>query len=171
MSKIKTGQEWAKQPDIKGKTLVLVESVGFSKYIGKEFVVSDFNRIYLGHPDGCHLYNYNHSKFKLKETDMIDWRKPLQIEATGQASVPCKFVTASLRGDRNIVETEDGNVFAVCKITGFVHGRIGCFRVANVKEPWEVAWEDYIKELDASYGGLEMSVFKAGFNYALGSVK
>jgi hypothetical protein len=102
---------------------------------------------------------------------MIDWRKPLQIEATGQAPIPCKFVTSSFRGDRNIVETEDGNVYAVCKITGFVHGRIGCFHVKNVKEPWELAWDAYMKKLDANYGGLEMSVFKAGFNYARGSFK
>ena len=136
------------------------------------------------HPDGYQfiyskmdnrpvkLFQLQHTLFE-KESTMIDWKKPLQLEGLGMAPLPCKFVTVSLKGDKNIVETADGTIYAVYKNTGCVQGQLGHIRVTNAKEPWEVAFADYKQKQKDYKDPTEESIFEAGYqagiDYALGA--
>lgn len=110
-----------------------------------------------------------------KETKMaVDWTKPLQIEGLEKAPLACKFLTFNLKGDKHIVETVEGAVYAAYKESGLLQGQLGFVRVTNKLKPWEEAfdrWQGQPAEQDYTVKKTFEAGFEAGLTYALGTVK
>jgi hypothetical protein len=86
------------------------------------------------------LKNLKYTLFrKLKMT--VNWKEPLRIEGLGQAPLSCKVLTNNLKGDKWVVETEDGTVYAAYKDTGLVQGQLGFVQVTNPPQEWKQAFE------------------------------
>jgi hypothetical protein len=87
------------------------------------------------------LKNLKYTLFrKLKMT--VNWKEPLRIEGLGQAPLPCTLLVSSTKkGDKVVVETADGAVYAAYKDTGLVQGQLGFVRVTNPPQEWKQAFE------------------------------
>lgn len=72
----------------------------------------------------------------------VNWKEPLQIEGLGQAPLTCTLLVSSTKkGDKVVVETADGTVYAAYKDTGLVQGQLGFVRVTNPPQEWKQAFE------------------------------
>jgi outer membrane protein assembly factor BamB len=87
------------------------------------------------------LKNLKYTLFrKLRMT--VNWSQALQIEGLDSTPLPCVLlVSSTIKGNKVVVETQDGTIYAAYKDTGLVQGQLGFVRVTNPPQEWKQAFE------------------------------
>lgn len=154
MSLTKTGTGWLESGQLKVGDKLVAVAVDFISpeltrgTIYEVFPSSGRSSLAIKTDKGIlvNLGAYSITTFYKKESTMVDWSKPLEVVGWG----PMLYV-GTAAGGYAVVETTGGVLHKVDYKTGRMLsvGVRRSYTVTNVKEPWEVAYDQFENSMDS----------------------